>query len=89
MKSKYDKIFAKVKKNKEEKEKKFLESVTKAVRPLAEHEERIRKKIFNKITPELIIIKEKLHEISKHIKVHIFDDLTSLLLGGVSYVDRF
>ena len=89
MKSKYDKIFAKVKKNKEEKEKKFLESVTKAVRPLAEHEERIRKKIFNKITPELIIIKEKLHEISKHIEVHIFDGLTSLLAGGFSYVDRF
>lgn len=82
MKSKYDKIFAKVKKNKEEKEKKFLESVTKAVQPLTEHEERIRKKIFNKITPELIIIKEKLHEISKHIKVHIFDDLISLLAGG-------
>jgi hypothetical protein len=82
MKSKYDKIFAKVKKNKEEKEKKFLESVIKVVRPQTEHEERIRKKIFNKIFPELIIIKEKLHEISKHIEVRIFEGLTSLLAGG-------
>jgi hypothetical protein len=82
MKSKYDKIFAKVKKNKEQKKKKFLESVIKVVRPQTEHEERIRKKIFNKITPELIIIKEKLHEISKHIEVRIFEGLTSLLAGG-------
>ena len=82
MKSKYDKIFDKVKKDKENKEKKFLESAIKAIRPLREHEERIREKIFNKITPELIIIREKLHEISKHIEVHIFEGYVSLLAGG-------
>jgi hypothetical protein len=49
MKSKYDKIFDKVKKDKENKEKKFLESVTKAIRPLENMKSEFVKKFSIKL----------------------------------------